>query len=489
MNKYLLALCLICISLSPSMGAAEKKCLQANISQAHLIDQIKRYLELKKRVLDQKNEITNGLCNGFAFLAQYYASLGLEDNFYRALQAIALWDGTQNGLQQTDVGLPCYRNLEQLFEQSINDIIWMQHSYVRLDSSINFYLHPQRKRIEQFECVKDPSDNREIAMLLYPINLNEVSLEQLEELLVIWSAYPNTVLEFGAGAHATSARVLEGGQFSYYDPNFMRRMDIVETPQKLARLIQKTKYRDLGKRYNPMEVELMAYQYIVPGEKPRKPPLETKKWKKGKHSPNGLTPYHHAILAHDLDNLHARLEEKRGNPNAADLHGVTPLNLATHMGWTEAVEALLKHPRVDIDKSSGNLSPLMAAVQNLNADATLLLLNHGANLFVTPKERYGLAEIDAMVKAGQGNYLRLASIPAIIMSFMKQPNELKYVQELCRRSPEFTKLQDVQGNTLLHFAALSKNRALFATLLGEGAQPDHQNNAGQSAAMLLEAKE
>lgn len=486
-SKYILALCLICAPLYVS--GAEAKRVEANISQARLIDQIKRYLELKKRTLDPKNEINNGLCNGFAFLAQYYASLGLEDNFYRALQAISLWDGTQNGLQRTDVGLSCYRNLEQLFEQWLNDIIWMQQSYVRLDATINMYLHPQRKRIEQFECVKDPSDNREIAMLLSPLVLSEVSVEQLEELLAIWSAFPDTILEFGAGSHATSARVLENGQFSYYDPNFARRMEIIETPQKLARLIQKTKYRDLGKRYNPMEIELMAYQYVAPGEKPQRPSLNSKKWKKGKNSPNGLTPFHLAIFAQDFEKLHARIQENRGNPNAADLHGVTPLNLATHMGWTEAVDDLLKHPKVDIYKSKGDLSPIMAAIQNLNLDATLLLLNHGANLFVTPKDRYGLKEIEAMVKAGQGNYLRLASIPAVILSWMKNPREIEFIQKLCRKFPEFTKLQDAQGNTLLHFAALFKNRILVEALIREGAQPNQKNSTGQTAAMLLELKE
>jgi len=267
-------------------------------------------------------------------------------------------------------------------------------------------------------------------------------------------------------------------------------MEIVQTPKKLARLIQKTKYRDLGKRYNPMAIELMAYQYVLPGEKPKKPALASKKLKKGKNSPNGFTPFHLAIFAHDIEKLHALMQEKRGNPNAADSHGVTPLNLATHMGWTEGVKALLKHPKVDMYKSvgAGSLSPIMAAIQNLNVEATLLLINHGANLFITPEERHGLADIEASVKAGQGNFLKLASIPAIIMSWMKNPHELEFIQELCGKFPEFTKLQDAEGNTLLHFAALSKNRTLMEALLREGAQLEHKNSAGQTAVMLLEVK-
>ncbi|MCE5318564.1 MAG: hypothetical protein LLG04_14530 [Parachlamydia sp.] len=490
MNKLLLSVLLIYSTFQHDYVFSKSREIEANISQARLIDQIKRYLELKKRELDPKNEINDGLCNGFAFLAQYYASLNLEENFYQALQAISLWDGSQKGLQETKVGLCCYRNLEQLFEQWINDIVWTQQSYVRLDSSINFYLHHQRKRIEQFEFIKEPSDERKIAMLLSPILLNEISVEQLEELLALWSGFPNTILEFGAGQHATSARVLENGQFSYYDPNFTRRMEIVETPQKLARLIQKTKYRDLGKRYNPMAIELMAYQYVAPGEKPKRPALASKKQKKGKNSPNGFTTYHLAIFGNDLKQLRSLIQEKRGNPNAADVHGVTPLNLATHMGWTEGVNELLKHPKVDMYKSvgAGALSPIMAAIQSLNVEATLLLINHGANLFVTPEERHGLADIAASAEAGQGNYLRLASIPALIMSWMKNPHELEFIQELCRRFPEFMKLQDAEGNTLLHFAALSNNRTLMETLLREGAQLEHKNSAEQAAAMLLEVK-
>lgn len=458
MKRLFLALFLL---FSPLYG-------EDNINQTRLIKQFTRYLKLKKRDKEPKNDYKSGLCNGFAFLAQYYATLGQEEDFFRTLQAFSAWDGTQKGLEQTIVGFGCHQKLAHLFERWINDLIWFQSEYVELEMANNSYFDSQSKRIEQFEAIKDPKDDRQIAMRLHPVTLPKVTPEQLEELLEIWSCFPNTILEFGGGGHATSGRVLEDGTFSYYDANDDKQLPVIKSPKELARRIQRTKYREMGMKGKKMEIELMAYQYLSPDEK-----IKPSKTYKKKTSSNGFTPYHMAIFSDNLESLRTLLQEKRSDPNASDVHGLTPLNLAVLMENTKAIELLLAYPQIDLDKSVDGLSPILAAIQSLNCETTILLLQKGASLFATA----GGLQLPKII----ADKLDTGDIPAVMLTLMKSPREISFVKQLCRQFPECVKMQDSRGNTLLHYAVLFENSLLMDTLINEGAPIDIKNNKGKTA--------
>lgn len=449
-------------------SAISKKVKKPDLAQSHLIDQFTRYFELKERKVEA--EYKKGLCNGFAFLAQYYASLGQEDNFFEALSMISTWDGRQESLQKKKVFLDQSLSLEELFEQWANDLIWFQSSYVHLaafpDSNV------QQNRIDQFECIKNKNDVRKIAMLQANIYLDAYR-DELEELLEIWSACPSTILEFGGGWHTTSARVLENGTFFYFDANFSERMEVLNSPKELAALIQKTQFQRWKK--GPMPLQLMAYQYVLPGEEPRR----LNKVKSRKKSPNGFTPFHMAIWTSDLETLEVLVHQKTGDPNVAEKHGLTPLNLAILMENTKAVEILLQHP--DINLEAGRESAIKCAVKNLYLDITVMLINRGIDLFVTHPERYNIDDISQ----GKIGPMAIFDTPAFIISGMKSSRELAYIQELVKCVHELVELQDVYGNTLLHLAATLQNCELMDILLHLGADPDHKNNEGQTAAELL----
>lgn len=70
---------------------------------------------------------------------------------------------------------------------------------------------------------------------------------------------------------------------------------------------------------------------------------------------------------------------KGANPNLADRNGVTPLQLASNLGWSEGVEILIgRGAAVDQTNSAGE-TPLIAAVHRRDVALVRVLLKAGAN--------------------------------------------------------------------------------------------------------------
>ena len=73
------------------------------------------------------------------------------------------------------------------------------------------------------------------------------------------------------------------------------------------------------------------------------------------------------------------LIQRGANPDIADKNGVTPLMLATQLGFVDGVEALAKAgAKVDVTDSAGE-TPLIAAVHRRDVALIRVLLKAGAN--------------------------------------------------------------------------------------------------------------
>ena len=93
---------------------------------------------------------------------------------------------------------------------------------------------------------------------------------------------------------------------------------------------------------------------------------------------SGRTGLHIAVARRDSTWLNY-LTARRANPNLADNRGVTPLMLASQLGFFEGVEALVKAgARVDEANDSGE-TPLILAVHRRDTGMMRVLLRAGAD--------------------------------------------------------------------------------------------------------------
>lgn len=92
----------------------------------------------------------------------------------------------------------------------------------------------------------------------------------------------------------------------------------------------------------------------------------------------GETALH--IVTARRDVLWIRFLTQRGaNPNIRDKKGVSPLQMAVTLGFTDGVEALIKAgAEVEVTDGAGE-TPLIAAVHRRDAGLVRLLLEKGAN--------------------------------------------------------------------------------------------------------------
>ena len=92
----------------------------------------------------------------------------------------------------------------------------------------------------------------------------------------------------------------------------------------------------------------------------------------------GRTAMHNVTERRDA-NWIAFLAAKGGDPDVADKRGVTPLQIATQLGYIEGIEALLKAGvRVDQANSSGE-TPLISAIHRRDTAMIRILLKNGAS--------------------------------------------------------------------------------------------------------------
>lgn len=86
------------------------------------------------------------------------------------------------------------------------------------------------------------------------------------------------------------------------------------------------------------------------------------------------------IVTQRRDQLWIRFLTAQGaNPNTADVNGVTPLQIATSLGYVDGVEALLNAgANVNVSNSTGE-TPLISAVLRRDVELIRLLLAKGAD--------------------------------------------------------------------------------------------------------------
>lgn len=93
---------------------------------------------------------------------------------------------------------------------------------------------------------------------------------------------------------------------------------------------------------------------------------------------NGRTGLHIAASRRDIVWL-VYLANQGANPNIADNHGVTPIMLASQLGWFEGVDALIKAGAHVDDPNETGETPLILAVHRRDTQMIRALLRGGAD--------------------------------------------------------------------------------------------------------------
>lgn len=105
----------------------------------------------------------------------------------------------------------------------------------------------------------------------------------------------------------------------------------------------------------------------------------------------------HIVVARRDDTWLNYLLQKGANPNLADRKGVTPLMLATQIGFADGAARLIKHKAIVDGTNRSGETPLIRAVQLRNPEMVRLLLKAGAN----PDKRDAVAGLSAREYAAQ----------------------------------------------------------------------------------------
>ncbi|MFI5344449.1 MAG: ankyrin repeat domain-containing protein, partial [Chlamydiales bacterium] len=136
-----------------------------NISQGNVLDKLTYFLKATNAG-DPASMPPGGHCNAFGFLFLYYCDRGLRKEFFDMLKLIASWDGNLEFLNEPVSFSGSYRNVTEVFQQWVSDLIWFMQAY--LPKELKTINPTQQSRMEQYETVKKEK-------VLFPVNQKRIN--------------------------------------------------------------------------------------------------------------------------------------------------------------------------------------------------------------------------------------------------------------------------------------------------------------------------
>lgn len=234
------------------------------INQTVIIKQFERYLEVQGRNVTDTLLNKVGECNGLSFLHNYYTSMGREDAFFKVLETFVLWNGSEKSLRDPE-------NLEDLFEQWMNDIFFVQSPNKILPKIL------QSDRVSQYSIIQ-PSDQKIVVASQTEVHPFRGNLETLVNLFAILQNYKKgwcfnlSTPELTQEGHTISCTIDLEGKFHIYDPNGFSRQSPTEDPRICAKILQDMLFSIysmrsyLDSKDEPLAFNLYSYLIGTPEE-------------------------------------------------------------------------------------------------------------------------------------------------------------------------------------------------------------------------------
>lgn len=344
------------------------------INQTQVLHAMHYYMGLFYR--NEEHFPDSGHCNGFTFLWEYYTAKGKRDHFFQMMSHIVKWDGSIAALEKefempvkSDDNKIIYRNLKELFEGWINDVIWFQHafSFKKSNPSNEISKRLQYHRKGQLAAIRGNNESLEVIELYCMPSIAEHSLlkEQIKELLNYLSKMPiNTSIEFSGSSHVVTIMTVEGG-LSFYDSNRPYKTKKVLTIDEIANLLNGlSDYKEATYAYSfysfapanqsptalfqtkaiteisSIKADSLNIFYDLIGQKtiPSKDTIDQFQ----DQSANRFTPLHLAVLSNNLTALDALINEGH-SCFVKNAHGKTPLDMINESNNMEAKLLFIKH--------------------------------------------------------------------------------------------------------------------------------------------------
>ncbi|MDX1837896.1 hypothetical protein DIZ81_08675 [Legionella taurinensis] len=337
------------------------------IHQAAVLDNMLYRLKLNYR--DTRYFDHDGHCHGFSFLHSLYADR--EDYYFATLRLMSHWNGSEDDLfKPLNPALPqaaWYKNLDELFEQWTNDLLWFQHTQLRTIDSLR-----QTDRQNQFDLIKGSSQENSQYLPLYvepehnrdeqgkPVNYARGEAELLEILSYMTRMPSGIHFEFIGGGHTTSAYNKKPHSLAYYDSNFTfklqgnthaqavirKRLDWVEGAGTQARYL----ITAFCFQKDVNELKLSTFTVFDEQEFP-KSAAEAMQFQQ--HSANQFTPLHIAVMTRSLPAIKRLLCDGFCDIHARDRSGRSALKMALDSHFYDALGLFLTSPDIPLDELSG----------------------------------------------------------------------------------------------------------------------------------------
>jgi len=353
------------------------------IAQTHQILLLtKMYYFLQLNYRDCECLGSDGNCNGFSFLRNFYSSLKRKQYCFNTLRMISSWDGSDQSLEKKlDTNLEqarYYVNHSELFDQWIQDVIWFQ-------SNTKIIRIAQEQRNKQFQLLHPNTIQRTSIVTIYRCGHLGLpfSIEQLTEHLQIIQKMPAGIeFDIGGGQHTVSGEIMKQGGFilDYYDPNFKYEADPEAVSASLADIITDRKYRALKQLMigDKMMIEFNIYYFshlsndinMSEFELFSNDELPTSKEDAldyQKKSPSKFTPLHAALFAGSSVSFKKLLEDGYCDITAQNAFGQTVFDMAVSSENVEIMSLILHYARdkFDIGNAIAQCSELLEDPNNV----------------------------------------------------------------------------------------------------------------------------
>lgn len=332
-------------------------------NQDEVIDQLNKYLKLKRRKL----HLEYGYCHGFTLLWLYKMSEGQEQWFYDLIKKIVSHKGKK------------FDDIELDIEKLLNHIEWLQNSSEYIS------------QIQQLDIDKILGMPRDLS-LSYVFNSREFTA-------ALKQAIQKNKMTVLSGPTHTIGVFERENKFFIFDPNndegIAKECTSIHELQKYIVKYLFTEFK-LPSRLLPVTINVVdteqktetvskmgLFKQMIPTTK-----------KVNLIGPQGITPLYIACEAGDEAEVKALLAKKVDINHQLD-NGVTALYIAAQNGYVNIVRMLLAHYANPNIQAKDLITPLKAAAEKGHEDVVSLLLKAKVNCDARDKDNESALDVAA----------------------------------------------------------------------------------------------